>query len=200
VRSTRCRLAAATLALGVLSGALLTLEAGATAAPRSAATTPSPLCAYRSQIPRWLWKVLAGVLRVDCGSPSPVTTTVTTMTPTTLPPTTRLPTTLTTPTTPPVSHVFRIAGVTAIVTCSGTPAAPTDCGPDVPTAGQVRINGTVYPTDAGGHFVVATGPPSGPHTVQAVFPAPAGRTLDCPTIILPTGDGVADPVCRSFPA
>jgi hypothetical protein len=196
VRSTRRRLAAAMLILGVLSGPALVGKAGATAARPPAATAPSPLCAYRSRLPEWLWRVLADVFRVDCGPPTTASTSSTT-TSSTATPTTGLPTT--TRTTPPVSHVFRISGVASIVTCSGTPAAPAGCEPGVPTAGQVRINGSLYPTDAGGRFVVPTGPPIGAHTVQAVFPTPAGRTLDCPTITLPTGDGVADPVCRSFP-
>jgi hypothetical protein len=215
------RVAAVLLAVGIVAGSALALGAGASSSS-AAPGSPPAVCAVRERVPAWFWHVLVIVLDLRCPPPSttttttaaPATVTTTTATTPTTPTTATTPTTPTTgttgttvrpptsptSTTPPVSHLFRTFGTTRLVTCSGTPAAPVDCGPAVAVAGQVRVQGVLYTTDSNGHFIVQTGPPSGPFEVQAVLGAPPGRFLDCPVIMAPRPDVSVDPICRSFPA
>jgi hypothetical protein len=147
-------------------------------------------------MPAWLWRLLVDLLDVDCRPGGAGTST----TAATVPTSSRPPTTLaTTSSRPPVSHVFRVHGVTGLATCPGSPAAPGLCGPAVGTAGQVRVGGVVADTGPDGSFAVAAGPPTGTVEVQAVLATPPGRVLDCPVLVVSRGDTRVDPVCSSFP-
>jgi hypothetical protein len=207
------RLAAAAIAFGALTGSAVTLALGNGVSPTAAALPkPSPICTARGQIPDWLWHVLVQVLDLRCPPRRPTTTTrstgPTTATEPTTPstdtvPVTTGPTTRTT-TRPVVSHITRITVTSALVTCTGTPAARGDCGPPVPTKGKIRMSdyGGLIDTDANGQYVSSVAAGGTDPTVQAVFPTPPARILDCPTYPTSTfGLSYAvTAICYSFPA
>jgi hypothetical protein len=97
----------------------------------------------------------------------------------------------------PDTRVYTVSGTTYLITCAGTPAAPGECGAPVATAGQVIVDGQLFDTEPDGRFTVLLGPRRPQVQIQAGFPFPAGRILECPVT---TASGSADPTCYSFPA
>jgi hypothetical protein len=172
----------------------------ATRAP--AAPTPRPvsaLCDARAQLPAPLWRVLVLVFHLRCGPGATTTTTTGTRTSTTTGTTTG---TRTSTTFPVPADAWAVRGTLQLVRCSGTPAAPVDCGPPVPNAGEVVARGRTVPTDAAGNYFVAVGP--GPAAVQGRVSVPPNLIVDCPVVTVPIPEGPTpadfDPVCRAFPA
>jgi hypothetical protein len=165
-----------TIALSASAFAFMTTVSAAPPRPPVPTTTPvHPICGLRTWLPPALFRALVGILGINCGSTG----------------------------TPPPRDVFGLEGYLTVVACDGTPAAPVDCGPPVPTAGKVVVEGQPIDTDANGFYVVRHTVRRGP--VFGIVDAPPGRIMDCPAeIVQGSGGGPAnarhDPVCRSLPA